>query len=51
MSDRGLLAGRAAVVTGGSRGIGRAVVELLCNLGANVVVNGRDAAAVSETVA
>ncbi|GBG38815.1 SDR family NAD(P)-dependent oxidoreductase [Mycobacterium montefiorense] len=51
MTGRGLLAGRAAVVTGGSRGIGRAVVELLCNLGANVVVNGRDDAAVSETVA
>jgi 3-oxoacyl-[acyl-carrier protein] reductase len=46
-----LLAGRAAVVTGGSRGIGRAVAELLCNLGAGVVVNGRDPVAVQETVA
>src|SRR5438309_509027 len=51
MSDRGLLAGRGAVVSGGSRGIGRAVAELLGNLGAGVVVNGRDAAAVRETVA
>ena len=33
------LRGRVAVVTGGSRGIGRAVVELLSELGANVVVN------------
>jgi 3-oxoacyl-[acyl-carrier protein] reductase len=46
-----LLAGRAAVVAGGSRGVGRAVAELLCNLGAGVVVNGRDPAAVDETVA
>jgi 3-oxoacyl-[acyl-carrier protein] reductase len=47
----GLLAGRAAVVVGGSRGIGRAVAELLCDLGAGVVVNGRDPVAVEETVA
>jgi NAD(P)-dependent dehydrogenase (short-subunit alcohol dehydrogenase family) len=39
------------VVAGGSRGIGRAVVGLLCNLGAGVVVNGRDGGAVEETVA
>lgn len=46
-----LLDGRAAVVAGGSRGIGRAVAELMCDLGAGVVVNGRDADAVAETVA
>lgn len=51
MRGQGLLAGRAAVVSGGSRGIGRAVVELLGDLGAGVVVNGRDADAVTETVA
>lgn len=41
------LRGRVAVVTGGSRGIGRAIVDLLAELGAHVVVNyvkGREAA-------
>lgn len=39
-----------AVVVGGSRGIGAAVALLLAELGAGVVVNGRDAAAVGCTV-
>ncbi|WP_428340531.1 SDR family NAD(P)-dependent oxidoreductase [Mycobacterium sp.] len=38
-----LLAGRGAVVVGGSRGIGAAVAALLAQHGAGVVVNGRDA--------
>jgi NAD(P)-dependent dehydrogenase (short-subunit alcohol dehydrogenase family) len=46
-----LLDGRGVVVSGGSRGIGRAVSELLCDLGAGVVVNGRDADVVGEAVA
>ncbi|MGV0626525.1 SDR family NAD(P)-dependent oxidoreductase [Mycolicibacter minnesotensis] len=45
-----LLAGRGAVVVGGSRGIGRAVAELLAACGAGVVVNGRDRGAVDDTV-
>lgn len=46
-----LLEGRGVAVSGGSRGIGRAVAELLGGLGAGVVVNGRDRHAVEETVA
>lgn len=46
----GLLHNRGAVVVGGSRGVGRAVAELLAGLGTGVVVNGRGEDAVSETV-
>jgi NAD(P)-dependent dehydrogenase (short-subunit alcohol dehydrogenase family) len=42
------LAGRGAVVVGGTRGVGLAVAELLAEHGAGVVVNGRDADAASE---
>ena len=45
MIDTPLLAGRGAVVVGGSRGIGQAVASLLAAHGAGVVINGRDAAA------
>lgn len=48
---RALLEGRGVAVSGGSRGIGRAVAELLGGLGAGVVVNGRDARAAEETAA
>lgn len=51
MTSQGLLSGCGAVVSGSSRGIGRAVAELLGNLGAGVVVNGREADPVRETVA
>lgn len=46
------LRGQVAIVTGGARGIGKAIVELLAELGVNVVVNYvRDKAAAEETVA
>ena len=46
------LAGRVAVVTGGSRGIGRAAIECFAKLGANVVVNYvRDEKAANHAVA
>jgi 3-oxoacyl-[acyl-carrier protein] reductase len=38
------LAGKVAIITGGSRGIGLAIARLLADDGASVVVSGRDAA-------
>jgi NAD(P)-dependent dehydrogenase (short-subunit alcohol dehydrogenase family) len=49
--EEGLMGGRAAVVVGGSRGIGRQVSQLLAGSGAAVVVNGRDPGAADDTVA
>ncbi len=45
------LAGRTALVTGGSSGIGRAMARALAGAGASVDVLARDAAALDETVA
>jgi 3-hydroxybutyrate dehydrogenase len=45
------LAGRHALVTGGSRGIGRAVAAALTQAGATVTVLGRDHATLAEAVA
>lgn len=45
-----LLEGKAAVVAGGSRGVGRAVADALASAGAHVVVNGRVSTVVDEVV-
>src|SRR5689334_5523269 len=39
------LSGRTALVTGSTRGLGRAMALALADAGAAIVVNGRDAAA------
>jgi NAD(P)-dependent dehydrogenase (short-subunit alcohol dehydrogenase family) len=45
LEPRAELAGRTAVVTGGSRGIGAGIAVALAACGARVVINGRDQAA------
>jgi NAD(P)-dependent dehydrogenase (short-subunit alcohol dehydrogenase family) len=45
------LAGKIALVTGASRGIGQHAAVSLANAGADVVISGRDEAALAETAA
>jgi gluconate 5-dehydrogenase len=45
------LAGRTALVTGSSRGLGRAMATGLAEAGAAVIINGTDAARVAEAAA
>jgi 3-oxoacyl-[acyl-carrier protein] reductase len=49
MADAGRLAGRIALVTGSTRGIGRVVADRLAQEGASVVVHGRDRADAERT--
>lgn len=53
MSNKSIfdLTGRTALVTGSSRGLGRAMAEGLAVAGARVLINGTDPFRVSETVA
>ena len=45
------IAGKTALITGGSKGIGRATAEVLAGEGVNVILVARIAAAASSNVA
>jgi 2-deoxy-D-gluconate 3-dehydrogenase len=50
-ADRFRVTGKKAIVTGGSRGIGQACAQVLAEAGAEVVVVGRDTAALGQSEA
>ena len=47
MEDNKILAGKIAIVTGGSRGIGRAIALRLAREGAQVMIAARDKVALA----
>ncbi|MCC6790601.1 MAG: SDR family oxidoreductase [Thermomicrobiales bacterium] len=47
----GRLSGKTALVTGSTRGLGRTIAEWLAKEGADIVVSGREEAAVQQSVA
>ncbi len=49
--ERFSLAGKRALVTGGSKGIGATVAEVLAQAGADVAITGRDQTGLDETAA
>jgi len=44
------LSGKVAIVTGGSRGIGKAIARLLAQHGADVVITSKDKTSLENTV-
>jgi 3-oxoacyl-[acyl-carrier protein] reductase len=51
MPDALLLEGKVAIVTGATRGIGRAIAEIFAAHGTTLIINGTDASALDEAVA
>jgi len=52
MANKGIfdLSGKVALITGASRGLGRAFAEAMGEYGADVACVGRDSAKLAETV-